>query len=98
MIGVPAGTSTITSNIATNIRNIDSRKHRELIITIQDKDQESITARRSPEVILEVLRSIEPQQATDKIITLRHLLSKDLQLVIANEESRIKLKTSHEWL
>ena len=49
------GTSTIAFNIATNIKNIDSYKRRELIVTIRDKDQESIIARISLEVILEVL-------------------------------------------
>ena len=63
---------------------------------IRDKDQEAIITRRSLEAILEILRSIEPRQAIDKIITLYYLLSKDIQLVMANKESRIKLETSYE--
>ena len=92
------GAPTIATNAATTTRNADSRKRRELIVTIRDKDQESVTAKRSPEAILEVLRSMEPRKATDKIVTLRRLPSKDLQLVMADEESRKELETSHEWL
>jgi hypothetical protein len=96
--GLPTGAPTIATNVATTTRNTDSRKRRELIVTIRDKDQANVTAKRSPEAILEVLRSMEPRKATDKIVTLRRLPSKDLQLIMADEESRNELETSHEWL
>lgn len=38
MVGVPTRASTIASKIATTTRNVDSRKNRELIVTIRDKD------------------------------------------------------------
>ena len=98
MAGIAKCAPAIATNIATTERNADSRKRRELIVTIRDKDQEAITAKRPPNAILEVLRSMEPRTATDKIVTLRRLPSKDLQLVMADEESRRELEISNEWL
>lgn len=48
--------------------------------------------------MLEILRSVEPRKATDMIVTLRRLLSKNFQLFMADEKSRRKLESSHEWL
>ena len=38
MIEIPIEAPTIANNVATTIRNVDSRKRRELIVTIRDKD------------------------------------------------------------
>ena len=53
--GAPIRNLTTAINIAAITRNTENRKRRELIVTIKNKDQEDITARRSPEVILKVL-------------------------------------------
>jgi hypothetical protein len=95
MAGATRSNSVIDTNTATTNWSTESRKRQELIVTIRDKDQEDATIRRLPEAILEVLRSMEPRKATDKIIIIRRLLSKDLQLITADEGSKSELENSN---
>jgi hypothetical protein len=76
----------------------ETRKDREITVTILDQMERERTASRAQEQILEQVRAQEPKGTTEKAITLRRLPSKDYQIVMATEESKQILEKADDWL
>jgi hypothetical protein len=47
---------------------------------------------------MDAIRAKEPKAATDKAVAMRHLPSRDYQVIMATEESRKTLEKSESWL
>jgi phage gp45-like len=101
------------SSVATSIHTLDpaattgygipqraqnSRKNREITVTIEDIIEREETRHKSVEMIVNAVKSKEPKSATDKVLAARKLPSGDVLFVTHTEEARISLEKSNEWL
>jgi hypothetical protein len=76
----------------------ENRKNRELIVTITDPVQREEIGNKPTNAILDGVRTLEPKQATDSIVTLRRLERGDFQVVTATEASKRSLELGTDWL
>jgi phage gp45-like len=92
----PDPTATTRHGITQRAQN--SRKNREVTVTIEDITEREETRHKSVEMIVNAVKNKEPKTATDKVLAARKLPSGDILFVTHTEEARISLEKSSEWL